>query len=348
MKQSELRQKIAEQFIASLKDDKLPWHALWLTQRPENALTGKRYRGLNSFWLSFIADIRGYKDHRWCTFKQAKDRGWHVKKGEHSVQIEYWRLYDKQQKKYVEQYEANMIINADPDRKDDIILTCRTYSVFNGDQIEGIPELPMSPKIDIAEIRSKRDVLLKNMDLKFEEKGTQAYYRHTTDSITMPAESFFLDNYGYMSTFLHECGHATGHEKRLNRDLSGIFGSPEYAKEELRAEIASAFTSQALGFGYAAEDLSGAMNNHKAYIQSWIEAIEDQPNELFAAIKDAEQISDYLLEKGELVQSISEIKSEPVIKPSLDRQIQTASMRIPDSCAGMQPKSRCEPAQVSL
>lgn len=299
MKQNKLREKIAEQFIATLKEEKLPWHSLWVTHRPQNAITGKNYRGVNSFWLSFVSDTMGYNDHRWCTFKQAQDKGWHVKKGEHATPVEYWRLYDKAQKKYIEQSEAQRIVALAPDREKDIILTCRTYLVFNGQQIEGIPELNMVSQTDIDAVRAQRDVLLHNMDLGFHEGGTQAYYRPSTDSITMPPDSYFLDSYGYMSTFLHECGHATGHETRLGRDMSGVFGSAEYAKEELRAEIASAFTSQALGFGLASEDLSGAMENHKAYIQSWIRAIEDQPNELFAAIKDAEAISNYLLEKGE-------------------------------------------------
>jgi len=325
MKQNKLREQIAEQFVAALKEDKLPWHSLWMTHRPENAITGKKYRGVNSFWLSIIADANGYNDNRWCTFKQAKDKGWHVKKGEHATPVEYWRLFDKVQKKYIEQSEARKIVKEDPDREKDIILTCRTYLVFNGAQIEGIPPLFVSPAMDIEAIRAQRDVLLQNMKLGFREQGTEAYYSPATDRITMPPSKAFLGNYGYMSTFLHECGHATGHESRLNRDLTGTFGSPSYAKEELRAEIASAFTSQALGFGAATEDLSGAMENHKAYIQSWIQVIEDQPNELFAAIKDAEAISDYLLEKGEFLDRSQE-HEEPEVEQEMPQDVDTRSL----------------------
>ena len=321
MKQNKLREQIAEQFIAALQEDKLPWHAMWFNARPENAITGKRYRGINSFWLSFIAEFRGYSDNRWCTFKQASEKGWHVKKGEHATQIEYWRLFDKKQKKYIESLEARMIIEADPDREKDIILSCRTYSVFNGQQIEGIPELLVSSQVDIESVRAQRDVLLRNMELGFHEGGTEAFYRPSTDSITMPPDKFFKDSYGYMSTFLHECGHATGHSKRLNRNLGGHFGSDSYAKEELRAEIASAFTSQALGFGREAEDLSGALDNHKAYIQSWIRDIKDQPNELFAAIKDAEKISDYLLEKGEFFKENEVVHEAPAAEKASDSAV---------------------------
>lgn len=325
MKQNKLREQIAEQFLSALKEEQLPWHAMWVSQRPKNAISGKNYRGINSMWLSFVSQVKGYSDYRWCTYKQAQDKGWQVKKGEKAVQIEYWRLYDKAQKKYIESSEARAIVDADPDREKDIILSVRFYSVFNGEQIEGIPELAVSTYTDIETIRDQRDVLLNNMELSFHEGGTQAFYRPSEDSITMPPDTYFEDSYGYMSTFLHECGHATGHEKRLNRDLSGRFGSESYAKEELRAEIASAFTSQALGFGLMGADLYSAMDNHKAYIQSWIKAIEDQPNELFAAIKDAEKISDYLLEKGEFLKE-EILEQEPIDrKASLDEKIKSAS-----------------------
>lgn len=318
MKQNKLREQIADQFIAALQEEQLPWRAMWITKRPMNIISGKNYRGINSFWLSFVADMKGYQDHRWVTFKQAESKGWHVRKGEKATHIEYWRLYDKLQKKYIEQSEANQIIKLNPDRADDIVLSCRNYAVFNADQVDGIPELKHETTVDIDEIRDKRDTLLRNMALGFHEGGNQAYYRPSDDSITMPPASDFKDNYGYMSVFLHEAGHATGHESRLNRDMTGTFGSDSYAKEELRAEIASAFTSQALGLGHADEDLSSDLDNHKAYIQSWIDVIKDKPNELFAAIKDAEKISDYLLEKGEFLQ---ELEHEAVHETSVQKPI---------------------------
>ncbi len=329
--QSKLREKITQEFLNCLKEDKLPWHAMWNTMRPQNAISGKNYRGVNSFWLSFISDEKGYGDHRWCTYKQAQDNGWQVKKDEKSTHIEYWRLYDKLQKRYVEQDEARQIIAADPDREKDIILSCRTYCVFNAAQIEGIPALERPSSVDIADVRAKRDVLMKNMGLQFREGGSEAYYDPRRDRITMPVESSFVDTYGYMSTLLHESSHATGHKSRLDRDLSGTFGSESYAKEELRAEIASAFTSQALGFGRQEGDLSSGMDNHKAYIQSWIEAIQNKPNELFAAIKDAESISDYLLDKGEFLKAFDHQQGreeEKQSKSPLSERIQGATLKV--------------------
>lgn len=324
MSKKNLRDIIAQTFIDALSEDKIPWRSMWTASLAQNAVNGKRYRGLNSVWLSYIADAKGYTDPRWCTFKQAKDNGWNVKKGEKATGVEFWSVYDVKQRKTISITEANSIVAKDPNRKDDIHFVSRQYSVFNAEQIEGIPELEQKPcAVDITTVRGQRDVLLKNMQLAFHEGGDRAYYSPSTDSITMPPDVCFEDTYAYMSTFLHECGHATGSAKRLNRSLDGFFGSESYAKEELRAEIASAFVSQALGFGSERADLVDAMDNHKAYIQSWIEVIRDKPNELFAAIKDAEKISDYLLEKGEFLKDVEyEISEEE--KPSLDSLINAA------------------------
>ena len=300
MSKANLRDIIAQEFVNALTEEKLPWHSMWATSRAYNAVNGKRYRGVNSLWLAFVSDKKGYTDPRWCTFKQAQENGWNVKKGEKATGVEFWSIYDKKQRKTISIYESAQITASDPSRKDDMRLISKQYSVFNAAQINGMPELDLKPcAVDIAAVRKQRDVLLKNMQLKFYEGGERAFYSPSTDSITMPPDVSFENTYAYMSTFLHECGHASGSVSRLNRPIENVFGSVDYAKEELRAEIASAFTSQALGFGAEHVELSSAMDNHKAYIQSWIEVIKDKPNELFAAIKDAEKISDYLLEKGE-------------------------------------------------
>lgn len=316
-----LREQIAQEFIAALEAEKIPWRAMWKGQKPYNAATGKDYRGVNALWLSFVACMKGYSDPRWCTFNQASENGWHVRKGEKSVHVEYWGVYDKATKKNISLSEANRICGADPERKDDLRIVAKSYCVFNAEQIEGIPALEQAvPSAGIEVIRGQRDVLIANMGLGFREGGDSAFYSPSSDSITMPPDVSFESPYGYMATLLHECGHATGHSSRLNRDLSGRFGSESYAKEELRAEIASAFTSQALGMDTDAGSFASEMDNHKAYIQSWISVIKDKPNELFAAIKDAEAISDYLIEKGEF-QLPERASKEP---ETLDEQIDRA------------------------
>lgn len=316
MSEKSLRDKIAESFINSLNENKIPWERMWHTEKPYNATTQKDYRGVNSLWLSVQAGERGYTDPRWCTFKQAKDNGWSVKKGEKGTAIEFWSIYDTKARKTLSLSEADEIVSKEPERADDMKPIARAHYVFNAEQIDGIPKLErLEPAGDIAAIRGQRDTLLQNMGLTFKEGGDRAYYSPSNDSVTMPPENAFKDVYGYMSVFLHECGHATSNPTRLNRPIGGMFGSESYAKEELRAEIASAFTTQALGFKGAENQF---LDNHKAYIQSWIEAIKDKPNELFAAIKDAEKISDYLIEKGQFKLP----EKSPEFKEPLDEQIE--------------------------
>lgn len=321
MAQDGLRGVIADEFVKALSEDKLPWRAMWNSQRPYNVTTEKDYRGVNAMWLSFKAGQMGYTDPRWCTFKQAMDKGWHVKKGEKATSIEFWSLYDTKTRKTLSFDDAEKILRDDPEREKDLTFISKKACVFNAEQISGIPKLQQSAEVDIAAIRGQRDILIKNMGLTFHEGGDQAFYRPSDDSITMPPDTAFRNDYGYMSTLLHECSHATSHPTRLDRPIGGMFGSESYAKEELRAEIASAFTSQALGFGAQSADVSAAMENHKAYIQSWAKAIKDAPNELFAAIKDAEKISDYLIEKGEFKLPERAAEIEP---PALDEQIESA------------------------
>ena len=296
---NKLRERLAQQFIASLKEGQLPWKACWQKNRPQNGITGKSYRGANAFLLSLIGDLEGYSDSRWCTFRQASEKGWHIQKGAKGVPVEYWAYYDSFQKKLLPWSEAKSLLEDSLYAERYLQLRSRTYTVFNAHQIEGIPELPIAPSTNIDTIRKQRDTLLKNMDLKYREEGSRAYYSPSKDMVTLPPESSFFDVYSYTCTFLHECGHATGHPTRLNRDLSGEFGSDSYAKEELRAEIASAFTAQAIGLQLTDHQLQTHMDLHKAYIQSWSEDLENAPEELFRAIKDAEKISDYLIEKGE-------------------------------------------------
>lgn len=298
MKMNKVREQISQAFLESLKENELPWQKGWMTERPYNTVSNTEYRGVNSFWLSYAAEQKGYSDPRWCTFKQAKDKGWKVKKGEHGTQVEFWSMYDTETKKKLTARESNLLREElGEDFYERVKPISSVYTVFNAEQIEGIPKREKTQEpIKSEELLRKRDTLIRNMEFTFHEGGNRAFYRSGDDSVTLPQMEQFRSIYDYMSVFLHESGHATGHESRLNRDLSGGFGSQKYAREELRAEIASAFTSQELGLGEMAAE---HMDNHKAYIQSWIEVLEKEPQELFAAIRDAEKISDYLIEKGE-------------------------------------------------
>lgn len=301
MKLNKMREEMTASFLAALKEEKMPWHKEWssINGRPRNAINGSHYRGINAFWLAFVQENKEYTDPRWCTYNQAKAQGWQVRKGEKGTKVEFWSMYDTETKEKITKQQAEELQKqlSKEDFYDRIKPISNVYTVFNGEQIEGIPEITVERHmLDEQSLMEKRDILLKNMGVGFQEGKEGAFYQSKTDVIGMPDIERFENEYAYLSVMLHEAGHATGHESRLNRKLGNAFGSPEYAKEELRAEIASAFTAQALGIDARNQE---HMENHKAYVQSWIEVLEKNPEELFAAIRDAEIISDYLIEKGE-------------------------------------------------
>lgn len=302
MEISRFRKEMAESFIAALQEDIIPWHRSWSVSRPVNAVTGTPYHGINMLWLSFKSTMKGYTDPRWCTYMQAKNAGWQVKRNEKGCHVEFFTFYDRKEKKNITAAEAQAIKSHSPEEFDERIrIVSKTYTVFNGSQIDDIPEYVKNENEKIKDdtgLTDCRDRLIKNMEVGFKEGGNKACYVPSMDTIHMPEAGAFESSYAYMSTFLHESAHATGNKKRLNRDMSGTFGSEKYAVEELRAEIASAFTAQLTGINYEQNDF---MENHKAYVQNWISVLQNNPNELFRAIKDAEKISDYLIEKGEFV-----------------------------------------------
>lgn len=330
---NKLREEMVNQFVSALKEDKIPWEREWSTERAFNPVTGTKYRGENAFWLAWQAQINNYDDPRWCTFNQAHKNGWKIKKGEKGTKIQFFSPYDKEEKKkitYKELAKLQEILSAD-ELLERISFLASTYVVFNGEQIEGITEYKTPVfewnKENAARVRER---LFKNMGLTFHEGGDRAYYSPSSDSITLPEIDKFKDGYGYMATLLHEAGHATGHESRLNRNLTGFFGSKEYAKEELRAEIASAFTAQELGLSSSGME---HIDNHKAYIQSWISVLEDNPSELFKAIQDAEKISDYLIERGEFEQILLENKEKENVYDGIDnkRMLSEEEQNTPDA-----------------
>jgi len=170
-------------------------------------------------------------------------------------------------------------------------LQCKYFTVFNASQIEGIPEIKLVHN-DISESEVVEKIS-KGLGVDIEHSGgDMAYYSPGKDKICLPLKETFFDDYEYNSTALHELGHSTGAEHRLNRDLS----NKNYAYEELVAEITSCF----MGEYISAEMTDSHFENHKAYIANWANEIEDDNAYLINAIKDAEAAADYMIEKGEL------------------------------------------------
>lgn len=169
------------------------------------------------------------------------------------------------------------------------------------------------PQIDVNDRNDRAEAILDYWD-KNEAKivygGSRAFYRTDTDEVHLPERADFKSTQEFYSTALHEIGHSTGHESRLNRDLSGRFGSEDYAMEELRAEIASIFMEQDLEI----EPSEGRLQNNAAYIQSWKEEIKENPNALFTAITDADKIAKYVSGKEQAYRQTKDIQFYAIVE----------------------------------
>lgn len=306
----EFRSEVANAFAAILEEKGLEWRKEWHGQanggtRPYNAVTKAHYNGINAFWLRFVALAKGFDDPRWATMVQIMDKNgyyhkdkWHLKAGSKATYVEYWYQWDTVERKALtwEQYHTE-IKNGRP--KDDFLLRSRYTAVFNGSQIEGMPELP-KPKTVEAEARA--DELVRKISSGMgvpilNDGGDRAFYSPMEDRIHLPKGEDFESEYAYNSTALHELSHASGHSSRLNRQSLAYFGTEKYAYEELVAEMSAAF----LGSELAMQPSEHHLENHKAYVQSWIQAIRKKPESLAKAIKEAQNAAAYMELKAGLI-----------------------------------------------
>lgn len=294
-KHDEYVQQIADRLLEQIKNNEAPWQKPWEAGRsydfvPVNS-EGKPYRGANLINLSSQATAKGYTDNRWYTFYGAKKAGGKVKKGEKGTPIHYWKFHedrikkDENGNKVYDDKGKPVKIRVELDHPRVFYTT-----VFNAEQIEGIPEKKFTAPVMEEWKRHKRcESIIENYDVEVIHKPQdRAYYNPHFDHVVMPERSQFKSADLYYATLLHELAHSSGHESRLNRDMGGGFGSEQYAKEELRAEIASMFLGQELQIGHDP-------SQHIAYLESWAKVIKDDPKEIFKAVKDADAINQYLL-----------------------------------------------------
>ena len=246
--------------------------------------------------LIYSSYAKGYEDNRWVTFNQAKENGWSVRKGEKGTPIEIFKFYDKSTKKDLDMTMYNSLSPAEKVEyfTKNVYIVAKNYTVFNAQQVEGIPPIEKKEVKDID--YNKIDKIMENCGVPITHKGSSAFYSPSTDQIFLPEREAFHSENDYYATALHEIAHSTGHPSRLNRDLSGKFGSKSYATEELKAEFASVFIGQEKGLNYNFE-------NNIAYIQSWAEVIKNNHEVLFSAIKEASKITEMVLgyEKGKVL-----------------------------------------------
>ena len=287
--QSKTREQLVKMYLDALKENKIPWRERWYSDLNKNGVTNTEYRGVNQLILSYVAYKEKYKDNRWLTYKQIKENNYKITnaKGK-GVPIEFWSVYDIKNKIRLDFPTYEKIIEKTPERKKDFKVFCNTTYVFNASLIEGIKPNEKNNRNTIpTNIYFKR--LISKLHIEYIEEGNKAYYIPSKDTIVLPPSSKFFDKYSYYATQLHELSHATGHSSRLNRNLNNQ-NKKDYAREELIAEISSSFLMQKLNVKVKEDDY----NNHKSYIQSWIQLLEDKPNELFKAVGEANKICDYL------------------------------------------------------
>lgn len=287
----DFRKEVTDQIIEMLEKGTAPWQKPWepgSLQLPFNPTTEKNYRGGNALHLMAVATHEGFDDPRWLTYKQAAANGWQVRAGEKGTRIEFWQLREEGKK------GDTLTERSEPDSNNGDYRgpLRRVFTVFNADQIDGItPYVPMQrSEWDVVETGES---ILQNSGAKvIHDQNDRAFYSRSTDNIHLPPSAAFKTAADYYGTALHELAHWSGHPDRLNRQTlneSYRFGDPNYAKEELRAELTSVFLAAERGIPHNPEQ-------HAAYVHSWIKALSEDKNEIFRAAKDAHRAADYLLD----------------------------------------------------
>jgi antirestriction protein ArdC len=266
----DLYRTITESIIAELETGAIPWVRPWKGTNimPTNAATGKRYNGINIPILWYIAEKRGFPHHLWCTYRQACEIGAQVRKGEHAAHIVYTSSYVK-------------MVDETPESTRFL----KSYAVFNVAQLDGY-ELAEEQSSSQIERDARADDVISATSAVIQYGGSDACYIPSQDVIRMPQPDQFRDSGNFYATMFHELGHWSGDTKRLDRDLSGRFGSKAYAAEELIEELCSAFVCAAIG-------IQGELR-HAGYIDSWIKLLRDDDRALFTAASKASQAADFI------------------------------------------------------
>lgn len=308
--------KFEKEFLSELLNDikkreNSSWAKSWDFVETQNAFTGHKYSGMNELFLELMSRIRKYDDPRFATFNQARQNDYHIQKGSKGLPIQFFSFINKETKKPWNEAEfREKTKNMTPEEKqkeaDKKIAIAKAFHVFNAKNLisnenqktlsENIPITKFNKKVNTNEMIDKFELnLIENMEVGFNERHSEgAFYTPALDEVTMPLKEQFNSYEERMATLLHELGHATGHEKRLNRDLSGKFGSTDYSKEELKAEMNSVFMVNILGLKLSEQQ----KENHLLYLDSWGKHIKNDPKEFLYALNDSLKIKDYMIENG--------------------------------------------------
>jgi antirestriction protein ArdC len=280
-----LYQEVTDRIITELEAGRVPWVQPWDSAQaglglPANAATGRHYSGINVLILWAAVIGKAYPSQRWLTFRQALGLGGAVRKGERGTTVVYADRFIPGEERERARRDGD-----DPEA----IPFLKRFTVFNVAQCDGLPEsaAPGAPPVRQREIVPRAEALMQATGAHILVRGGAAFYSPSLDAIQVPPQSAFFQQIDYYRTCFHELGHWTGHPSRLNRDMSGRFGSSPYAREELVAEIASAFVCASL-------DIVPTVR-HADYLANWLGVLRDDNRAIFRAASQASKASDFIL-----------------------------------------------------
>lgn len=276
---NELYERIGQRILDSLNEGVVPWRKQWKGLQPRNLVSKRAYRGINTLLLGLTTFGSPY----WLTFKQAKALGGHVKAGERGTQIVFWKFY----KKMVEG-------ESEEDAEERGFAVMRMYTVFNVEQTARIDEsrIPAIRQNDDDPIEDAEAVIA-SWDgkplINIAQGADRAFYSPREDKVSVPASAQFKNIGSYYQTLFHELAHSTGHSLRLGRfDDNSQPSKESYSKEELVAEISSAFICGILGIDYN-------IQNTESYVKSWVGFLKDKKSEVVRAASAAQKVVDMIL-----------------------------------------------------
>lgn len=278
--------EVTAKIIAELEEGRLPWVQPWgrtggiSPSLPRNALTSRSYSGVNVLILWGAVIEAGYPSQSWLTFRQALEAGGNVRKGEHGTAVVYADRFTPEKEKERAR-QTGEEARAVPFLK--------RFTVFNVAQCEGLrPGLAADPApLPEREIVPVAEDVIAASGVDFRIGGDRAFYVPSADYVQVPPQPAFFEQINFYRTALHELTHATGHPSRLGRKLTNGFGSKDYAREELIAEMGSAFLCASLGIQPTVR--------HADYIGSWLEVLREDNRAIFQAASAATKAADWIL-----------------------------------------------------
>ena len=271
--QNSIYQEVTNSIIEQLEKGAIPWVKPWRadSSADKNFISQKPYQGVNRLILGMSAMSQGFTNPAWASYKQWESKGAQVRKGEKGTRIVFYSPITKENKQTGTVEAYNML---------------KSYSVFNASQVEGLDIVYVEPEQGEFTANELAEQRIVKTGAMISHGSDVAFYMPSQDRIQLPNKSAFDNEASYYATAFHELTHWTGAETRCDRNLKGKFGNPEYAFEELVAEMGAAFLCADYG-------IQGELR-HAGYIQSWLKALKDDSKAIFKASALAQKAADYI------------------------------------------------------